>query len=217
MPLTTAAPDALARVYATALFDLAKVGQTPNQHGHDAHNQHAHAPNRPEEILGELEEILELARQDRKFGEFLSSRILPSSSRERSLKAMFQGKLSDLTLKFLLIVNRKDRLGHLPAIVSAFAQMVQQAFGRVEVDVYTASPIDQSELSAIRQSLQNVLKREPVVHTYTQPSMIGGLKLQIGDQLIDASLQTRLRTMGDRLKSSGQAGVRSQAERFIAE
>ena len=166
-------------------------------------------------MLGELEDVLELTRSDAKFGEFLASLILPAKKRAVSLQQIFKGRVSDVTLRFLLVLNQKERLGHLPAIIAALAQMVQEAFGRIEVDVYTASPISQEELRDIHQRLQTVLKREPVVHAYTEPPMIGGLKLQIGDQLIDASVQTRLRRMRDKLTQSGGSELRSKADSYI--
>src|SRR5947207_1106278 len=178
MPLTDTPPDALARVYAQSLFELAR-----EQGGQGA----------IESTLGELEDIMDLARADASFSEFLSSRILPAADRAESLKKIFKGRASDLTLHFLQVLNEKGRLGHLPAVAAAYDQIVQNAFGRVEVDVYTAAPISGEELNLIRDRLKRALGKEPIVHPYTDHSMIGGLKLQIGDQLIDASVATSLR------------------------
>lgn len=200
MPLIDAAPDALARTYAQSLFELAE------QQGGAAGT---------EEILGELEDILELARTEAKFGEFLSSLILPARKRKATLKTIFGGRVSGLTLNFLLVLNDKERLSHLPTIVSAYERMVQEAFGRVEVDVYTPAPIDQHQLADIRSRLQTVLKREPVMHAYVDESMIGGIRVQIGDQLIDASVATRLRKMREKLTQNAAALIRSRADGLI--
>lgn len=201
MPLTHTEPDALARIYAASLFDLARQG--------------GGGPQACESTLGELEDILEIARANPQFGEFLASMILSSSERKSSMQKMFQGRVSDLTYKFLQVVNEKDRLGHLPAIVAAFEQMVQHSYGRVEVDVYTAAPIDQSEIASIRSRLQSMLGKEPVIHAYTDESMIGGLRLQIGDQLIDGSVQTQLRKLREKVSSTGGAEIRAHAARLI--
>ncbi len=200
MPLTEAPPDALSRIYAQTLFEMAQA---------------AGGQAKIEETLVELEEIMELARADVRFSEFLSSRILPAKARGASLATIFKGRLSDLTLHFLLVLNDKGRLGHLAPIVAAFDQLVQNAFGRVEVDVYTASPVSSGELAAIRDRLRAALGREPVVHPYVDGSMIGGLKLQIGDQLIDASIATRLRKLRDKLATDGSAKIRAKAAQII--
>ncbi len=201
MPLINAAPDALSRVYATSLFQLAQAegGQA-----------------KIEEMLSELEEILELASTDIPFGEMLSSRIVRSEDRARSLDAIFKGRASDLMLRFLQVVNEKDRLAHLPAITSSYDEIIQHAFGRIEVDVYTAAPLSHDELNTVRNRLQAVLGKPPVLHAYTEPSMIGGMKLQIGDQLIDASVAAELRRMRDRLATNGAANLRAGANRMIS-
>ena len=202
MPLTEAAPDALARTYAQSLFELAQAqgGQA-----------------KIEQVQGELEDVLELARSDRRFSEFLASRILPEKARGASLAKIFRGRASDLLVNFLLVLNDKGRLGHLAPIAAAFDELVQEVFGRVEVDVYTASPLAAEELESIRSRLRAVLGREPVVHPYTDGSMIGGIKFQVGDRLIDGSLSTRLRRMREMLDRDGAAAVRAKAERIIEE
>ena len=198
MPLTDARPDALANIYAKSLYELAdeQGGQTA-----------------VENTLGELEDILELARGDAQFNEFLSSRVLKQADRSRSLEAMLAGKVSDLTLRFLKVLNEKHRLSHLIPIVEALDVMVQQKLGRVEVDLYTAQPIDSSEIASIKAQLKQALGKEAIVHPYTDPTMIGGVRLQIGDTLIDASLQTRLRKMRDQLADQGGSSLRAAAER----
>jgi F-type H+-transporting ATPase subunit delta len=202
MPLTDSPADALANVYARSLFELAeaKGGQATI-----------------EGTLGELEEILELARSDARFNEFLASRVLPVAQRSASLEKIFKGRVSELILRFLQILNEKGRLRHLPPILEAFDALVQEKFGRIEVDVYTAAPISPEDLRAIRDQLQKTIRREPIVRPYTDHSMLGGVKLQIGDRLIDGSLATRLRKFREQLATHGTDELRARAESLIDE
>ena len=200
MPLIETQPDALATIYARSLFDLAKAKGAQQQ---------------IEDTGGELEAVLELARADARFGEFLASRIVAVKDRERALRAIFQGRISDLVLHFLLVLNENARLDRLVGVVAAYDQLVQHAFGRVEVDVYTASPVPDDELAALKGRLQQSLGKEPVLHTYTQPQMIGGIKLQIGDQLIDASVAAQLRKLHEQMSANGTASVKAAADRLI--
>lgn len=200
MPITDARPDALAKVYAKSLYQLA------DEHG---------GQTAVEDTLGELEDILEIARSDPQFSEFLSSRVLNQADRTKSLESIFTGKVSDLTLRFLLVLNEKHRLSHLIPIVESLDEMVQQRLGRVEVGLYTAQPIDSGEIASIKAQLNQALGKEAVLHPYTDPSMIGGVRLQIGDRLIDASLQTRLRKLRDQLADQGGSALRAAAERIF--
>jgi F-type H+-transporting ATPase subunit delta len=200
MPLIDAQPDALSAVYAKSLLDLAE------SHG-----------GRPtiESILGELEDILELGRSDKQFGEFLSSRVLGHKDRGEAITRIFSGKVHQLTLNFILTLNRKGRLSHLPAIVASFDSLVQHRFGRVEVDVYTAAPMGTDELREITAHLARVLAKDVIVHPYVEGAMIGGVKFRIGDQLVDGSLATRLRKLKDQFENQGSAELRTRIERMF--
>lgn len=202
MPLIESKPDALAAVYAQSLFELAY-----EQGGQEA----------AESIGGEIEDIVELARGDAGFSEFLASRVLGVDAREATLRSIFTGRCSTLVLHFLLLLNRKGRLSHLPPIVAAYDQIVQERFGRIEVDVFTASPIDDAQLSSIRDKLAEAIGKQPVMHPYTDASMLGGLKLRIGDQLIDASVSSRLQAMRERLIDRGGTTIRGRANDLLDE
>ncbi len=72
-----------------------------------------------------------------------------------------------------------------------------------------------TDLPADVKSQAEALGKEVVVHSYTDPTMIGGVKFRIGDQLIDASVQTTLRKIRDQLSTQGDAVVRGKINRII--
>jgi F-type H+-transporting ATPase subunit delta len=192
--------DALANVYAKSLYELAS-----NAGGQD----------KITEVLGELEQLCELRRSDKSFREFLASPVIDREARSSSLRKIFSDRITDLTLRFMLVLNANGRLGHLEAIADAYDHLVQAAFGRIEVDVFTAAPIDRTQVEALKAKLQQALGREPVLHTYTDTTMLGGLKLRIGDQLIDGSVANKLRRMKRDLLTGGAARLRDQIARFV--
>ncbi len=197
MPLFDAHPEALDKVYAESLFQLA-----------ESEGGGAEGRQRLEALSGEMDELVELTRESPQLSEFLASRIIPTAHRERSLAAIFKGRVSPLLFDFLNILNRKERLSRLLPIASAFEHMVQERFGRIEVDLYTRHPIPKDQLTGIRDSLQKALGREPVVYTYTDPAMVGGIRMQVGDRMVDASIATRLRRMRETLSKDGASRLR---------
>ena len=198
MPTQT---DALASVYARSLVDLA---------------QQAGGQDKINEVLGELEQICELLRSDRKFREFFASPVIDRKARAQSIRKIFGNRVTDLTLRFLLVLNDKNRLGHLEQIFAAIDRMIQEAFGRVEVDVFTPTQLGQTQLEKLRERIRAAIGRDPVLHPYVEPAMLGGLKLRIGDQLIDGSLAGKLRRMKRELLSSG-GKLRDRLTKFIEE
>ncbi|MFN9993548.1 MAG: ATP synthase F1 subunit delta [Phycisphaerales bacterium] len=201
MPLIESEVNAVANVYAKSLCQLAE-----SKGGRAA----------IESCLEELQSILEIARSDAKFGEFLSSRAVSSTDRAKSIEKIFKGRVSDTTLNFILVLNDKGRLANLPSIVEAFDKAVQDKFGRIEVDVFTAEAITDDLKTTLSTKLKNVLGKEVVLHSYIDASMIGGVKLRVGDQLIDGSVAMQLRAMRDRIDNQGGSQLRARISNIIA-
>ncbi len=196
----TCQTDAFATVYAKSLFELAS-----DAGGND----------KVVEIADELEQICELLRQDKEVRLFFTSPIIDVPKRSETISAIFSNRVTDLTLRFLLVLNNKGRLNHLESISVAFDLLVQEAFGRVEVDVFTPTAIDADSINIIKGKVQSMLGKEPVLHPYVDKKMLGGLKLRIGDQLIDGSVQTKLRRLSESIKNSGGTAIREQFETYL--
>ena len=203
MSSTAPSIDAVAHVYARALFELAEGD--------------AGAAARPklEEVADELEQVVELTRGHRALQEFLVSPIIDRETRGESLRRIFAGRISDLTLRFLVVLNRKGRLGHLASIHRAYDLLLQERFGRVEVDVFTATPVAEGQISTIKDLVHKALGKEPVMHRYVEPEMLGGIKLRIGDRLIDGSVAGRLQRMKESILTDGAGTLRGRLDRVL--
>jgi F-type H+-transporting ATPase subunit delta len=184
--------DEVAKVYARSLFELAReLGGNPGIAAMGA----------------ELREVCAIVRADRSALELFRSPIVDPGQRSASLTRIFKGRVTDTLLNFILVLNRKGRLAELLSIEDAYDAMEQDAFGRIEVDVFTASgSIDAATQATPIADLTSSLGKQPVLHFYADPAMIGGLKLRIGDQLIDGSVAAQLRRMRSTLIDKGLAG-----------
>jgi len=105
-----------------------------------------------------------------------------------------------LLKRFLGVLNNRGRLGMLPQILDAVEYLLDQRLGKVEVDVTTAQALGDDELAHVREKVGKALGREAVVHPYVDESIIGGLVVRVGDQIIDASVMRQLEAMRERLR-----------------
>ncbi len=192
--------DALATVYAKSLFDLAS-----DAGGND----------KIVEVADELEQVCELMRQNNEIRMFLSSPIVDVPKRGETISAIFSNQITDLTLRFLLVLNSKGRLNHLEPISASLDLLVQEAFGKIEVDIFTPTAIDAQSISTIKDKVQSLLGKEPIMHPYIDKAMLGGIKLRIGDQLIDGSVQTKLRRLSESMKTNGGSAIRESFETYM--
>ncbi|MEM1165311.1 MAG: ATP synthase F1 subunit delta [Planctomycetota bacterium] len=202
MPLIELPADALDNVYAQSVFELAE-----HRGGREALDS----------LSAEFDELVELTRQDPRFNEFLASQLIQAEAREASLKKMLGGNVSDLLRDFVLVLNAKGRLARLLSIVAAYQHMLQERFGVVEVTVYTRHPIGDEQKADIKGRLETALGRSVVVYGIPDPTMIGGVKMQIGDRLFDDSFRTMLRKMDELFRKEGAAIVRHRAGGMIGE
>lgn len=192
--------DTLASIYARSLYELAE-----ERGGRDG----------IVELADELEQIVDLLAGEQTLGTLFNSPVIDTERRSATIRRIFEHRVTDLMLRFLLILNANGRLGHIGPIHVAYDRLVQAAFGRVEVDVITASPMDETALARIGERIKSVLGKDPVLHQATDPSIIGGIKLRIGDELLDGSVATKLRRMGTALRDRGSHTIRSSIGTFL--
>ena len=170
--------DALA--YAGALIELAEEQGVLEPVANDAGAFH--------EALRDNPELLPFFR-DPSIGE---------SERQKVLDAAL-GEAHQLVRNFVNLMNERGRLAILPQTLDAFETLLDQKLGKVEADVTTAVKLSDDELEKVRQRVGKAFGREAVVHQYVDPEIIGGLILQVGDEVIDASVRRQLAAMRERL------------------
>jgi F-type H+-transporting ATPase subunit delta len=97
----------------------------------------------------------------------------------------------------LLIESR--RVGQISDVVEEFEALADVAAGRVRATVTTAVDLESEERGHLADQLSQRLGKEVRLRTQVDKRILGGLKLQYGDHLIDASLATRLQQLRRRL------------------
>ena len=203
MTTTPETVDAVARVYAQSLLELADA---------------AGGDEKIVETGVELNAISEMIRGDAEIAEFLRSPIVDAGKRADALRRIFEGRVSDLVLRYMLVLNGKGRLGEFAAMAAGYDQIVNERMGRVEVDVLTVDgSLAPDQLALLGEKVKAKLGQEPVFHQYADESLIGGLVLRVGDQLIDGSVRGQLRRMREELLASGSTRVRAGANDFLAD
>ena len=93
---------------------------------------------------------------------------------------------------FLLTLAREDALDRLPAIVQAFERYSQGETRVLNSEVISAVALDEAQQARITSELRERYGDRLEVRFTVDPSLIGGLIIRVGDQVLDNSLRTRL-------------------------
>jgi F-type H+-transporting ATPase subunit delta len=152
-----------------------------------------------EAVGQELAGIGEIIEQTPSFSQFLMDPAISQDERAAFIQKVFAGRVSQLVLNFLGVLNVKNRAGILGQIVDAYQDLLDEQLGKIEVDVTVAQKLTPEQLETVRQKVSQALKKDAVVHQYVDESIIGGLVLRVQDQLIDASVRYQLEAMRGQL------------------
>ncbi len=127
----------------------------------------------------------------------LKSPIVHGSKKHSILKAIFAGKVDDLTLSFFNILVTKGRESYLPEISEEFLNQYRQIKSISVVKLSTAVPMDETTLDALRKKLVASPTTQKTIElvTVVKPGILGGFQLEFDNKLYDASLQHRLEEM----------------------
>lgn len=118
---------------------------------------------------------------------------------EEQLFELFTGvarsELPDAARNFLRVIIENGRVNALPEVADQFRGLVNQRAGASDAVVYSAFPIEPAALTELSASLEKRFGRK--LHLTVQPdeSLIGGIRVVVGDEVLDTSVKARLEQM----------------------
>jgi F-type H+-transporting ATPase subunit delta len=100
------------------------------------------------------------------------------------------------------LLIESDRVRDVAAIEEEFQRLADAAAGRVRATVTTAVELTPNDRDRVAEELSKRLGKQIHLDVLVDPRIVGGLKLQYGDRLVDASVATRLQQLRRRLAAS---------------
>ena len=109
--------------------------------------------------------------------------------------------LSAEARNFLRVLIANDRLALLPEIHAQFLELKNAREGLVQAEIRSAFPLNNAQVSSLVADLERRFKRRVHPRVTTDKELIGGLRIAVGDEVIDGSVRGRLEEMAAALKS----------------
>lgn len=172
----------VARRYAEAYFAIAKE------------------QNKIDEYRKELELAVGTIISNPDFNAYMSYLLIPPVEKKDILDKVFAGKVSETTLNFVKLVTDKRRANCFEAILSEYGDMADEVNKVVKAEFISAKPVSAAEVSELEQTLAKATGKNVSIKVTLDPSLLGGVKVRIGDRVIDASVTKKLQMLESSLK-----------------
>jgi F-type H+-transporting ATPase subunit delta len=170
-----------ARCYAEALLLLAK------------------GKGRLEPVLDDLRAVGDLFRADPRLWSVFTSPRIDREVKESALRKAFHGRVGPEVEGLLVVMVRKGREPLYDNVVDQFERFKDLEQRRIHVHVGSARPLDAGVRAALEKAVAEASGKAVVLHERTDPSLVAGLVVRVGDVVVDGSLRSRLRALGSRL------------------
>ena len=167
--------------YAQAIFELAGQQDLIDQCESD---------------LASISQVL----QDEDFRSFLGHAKVPMSDKIRSIETVFPHTNSLVRNLIALLISRSS-IEIIGDVHTGYRQLVNEFKGRQEVEVTSALALNQDEEQRINDFVAQLIKKEVVITTRVDETILGGVIIQVGDQLLDGSLRSKLEGLRREIKS----------------
>ncbi len=174
---------ALGRLYARAMLEVAVERGEEDQLGEELNSLAAAIADVPS------------------FAAFAASPLVEDDTRRQVVEKVFRDRVSDLLADSLEVIAARQRLGALPAIVTAFNQELRERRGLIDAKVVTATPLTEELRQALKAALASRTGKQAELTERVDPGILGGLIVRTGDEKIDASAAARLNALAARLSA----------------
>ena len=122
----------------------------------------------------------------------------PNFSAEQ-IKSLLLGicgeKLDGMGRNFVQVLERNDRLPLLPEIRELFEALKAEQEGVLEVKIDSAFPLSKQQAGELVRRLEGRYQRKIVTQVSVEPELIGGVKIAVGDHVLDATVRGKLEAM----------------------
>mmetsp|Transcript_28213 Transcript_28213/g.41678 ORF Transcript_28213/g.41678 Transcript_28213/m.41678 type:complete len:207 (+) Transcript_28213:110-730(+) len=147
-----------------------------------------------DKVEGELLALQQTAKTNTTFSSFLENPLIGRDEKIKQVTALLGNKTTSTTLNLMTTLAGNARLNELDKIVNNFSELMKAKRGIVEATIISAEPLNKSQTDAVQKAMKNQVGegKQVMLATKVDPSILGGLQVQIGDQFLDLSVASKI-------------------------
>jgi F-type H+-transporting ATPase subunit delta len=164
----------IGQLYAAAIFELARESRMVDA------------------VRNDLLALTQVAKTEKEFLEISVSPYFSQDSKRQLLQTLFAGHVADMTMDFLQVVNKHNRMAYLPLIADEYEKLRDAYVGCSLVDATFANQMSEPEIARFTEEIKAAFQSEVKLVVRVDPSIIGGVILRRGDMIVDNTVKREL-------------------------
>jgi F-type H+-transporting ATPase subunit delta len=152
-----------------------------------------------DKIYEETRDLGQILERDDSLLDFFAAPQVTDQDKFAVVRTVFSGKVDRILEEFLMLVVSKRRNPYLQDIIEAFETLVLEHRGFIKTKIVTAVPLSDDEKTRMISELEEKSSKKIEAVTVVDPTIIGGVIVFLGEQIIDRSIRHQLDVMRDAL------------------
>lgn len=149
---------------------------------------------------GELEEITVFFNNQEEFRQFLMNPEVKNETKKAVVKKALTNVLKAETVNLIMLLLDKGRIGYLPGIYEEFVRLADKTKNILNMTIISASELDKVQIEKIKAKYAALYNSSMVkAEVKVDKALIGGVKVVIGDKVVDDTLKGRLESLKELL------------------
>ena len=146
-------------------------------------------------ILDKISEDVKLLHEmqsDANFRILLTDPTIRTQQKKDIFKAIFAGKINEITLKFLNLIAENGREDFLGMMILNFLTLYRKHTGIEDASITTTGKLDAKVKDSLKDFIETYFKTKVKLTEKTDEELIGGFVIRVGDKQLDASVSRKL-------------------------
>ena len=132
------------------------------------------------------------------FKQFLLTKRISSDLKKEILLSIFKDLINESEIDLIIYLMEGIDLRYIKLITEKYKKLISDSRGNVKVEVVTAEQLSNLDLTDIEEKINSKINGSVIISNTIDKNILGGIKLKVGNTLIDGSIKTKL----DKLKQS---------------
>lgn len=147
------------------------------------------------EVLDQTEEISKIIASNKDFIRMFDSKVITKENKKEIISNIFEKQFNHDLVNFMKLLVDKSRIQYLKRICDEYKKLYLEHYQIKEAKIYSANKLSQANIDEIKESLEKKYNSTFIVDTFIDKDLIAGVKIVIGDLVIDGTIKNKFKKM----------------------